>query len=79
LKYILPTFEDKRVKKTSRILKKIGKIYGDRLCHPIRYNVRLSEAPAYGKTIYEYTPGCAGAQDYRELVRKVANDPQLLS
>jgi chromosome partitioning protein len=56
LKYILPTFEDKRIKKTSRILTKIGKIYGDRLCHPIRYNVRLSEAPAYGKSIYEYAP-----------------------
>ena len=79
LKYIVPTFEDKRVKKTSRILNKIGKIYGERLCHPIRYNVRLSEAPAYGKSIYEYAPGCNGAQDYRELVRKVANDPKLLS
>ena len=79
IKYILPTFEDKRVKKTSRILSKIGKIYGERLCHPIRYNVRLAEAPAYGKTIYEYAPGCNGAQDYRELVRKVANDPTLLS
>ena len=79
LKYILPTFEDKRVKKTSRILTKIAKIYGERLCTPIRYNVRLSEAPAYGKTIYEYAPGCNGAQDYRELVRKVANDPSLLA
>ena len=79
LKYILPTFEDKRVKKTSRILSKIAKIYGERLCKPVRYNVRLSEAPAYGKTIYEYAPGCNGAQDYRELVRKVANDPKLLA
>jgi chromosome partitioning protein len=79
LKYILPTFEDKRVKKTSRILSKIEKIYGERLCRPVRYNVRLSEAPAYGKTIYEYAPGCNGAQDYRELVRKVANDPKLLA
>ena len=79
LKYILPTFEDKRVKKTSRILNKIEKIYGERLCQPIRYNVRLSEAPAYGKTIYEYAPGCNGAKDYRELVRKVANDPNLLA
>jgi chromosome partitioning protein len=79
LKYIVPTFEDKRVKKTSRILNKIGKIYGERLCPPIRYNVRLSEAPAYGKSIYEYAPGCNGAHDYRELVRKVANDPKLLA
>ena len=32
-----------------------------------------------GKTIYEYAPGCNGAQDYRELVRKIANDPSLLA
>jgi len=79
LKYILPTFQDKRVKKTSRLLHKIEKIYGNRLCRPIRYNVRLSEAPAFGKTIFEYAPGCNGAQDYRELVRKVANDPKLFT
>jgi chromosome partitioning protein len=79
LKYILPTFQDKRVKKTSRLLSKIEKIYGNRLCTPIRYNVRLSEAPAFGKTIFEYAPGCNGAQDYRELVRKVANDPKLFT
>lgn len=79
LKYILPTFQDKRVKKTSRLLHKIEKIYGSRLCRPIRYNVRLSEAPAFGKTIFEYAPGCNGAQDYRELVRKIANDPKLFT
>ena len=79
LKYILPTFQDKRVKKTSRLLHKIEKIYGNRLCQPIRYNVRLSEAPAFGKTIFEYAPGCNGAQDYRELVRKIANDPKLFT
>ncbi len=79
LKYILPTFQDKRVKKTSRLLHKIEKIYGDRLCKPIRYNVRLSEAPAFGKTIFEYAPGCNGAQDYRELVRKITNDPKLFT
>jgi chromosome partitioning protein len=79
LKYILPTFQDKRVKKTSRLLHKIEKIYGNRLCQPIRYNVRLSEAPAFGKTIFEYAPGCNGAQDYRELIRKVADDPKLFT
>ncbi len=79
LKYILPTFQDKRVKKTSRLLHKIEKIYGNRLCQPIRYNVRLSEAPAFGKTIFEYAPGCNGAQDYRELVRKIADDPKLFT
>ena len=79
LKYILPTFHDKRIKQTTEILDKIEKIYGSRLCAPIPYNVRLSESPAYGKTIYEYAPGCNGAQDYRELIRKVTGNSKLFT
>lgn len=78
LKYILPTFMDKRVKQSIGILEKIEELYGSLLCPPIRYNVRLSEAPAYGQTIYEFAPGSPGAEDYRELVRKVAGNPKLL-
>jgi chromosome partitioning protein len=35
----------------------------------IRRNIKLAEAPSYGKTIFEYDPGCNGAEDYT----KVAN------
>ncbi|HFQ79881.1 MAG TPA: chromosome partitioning protein ParA [Desulfobacterales bacterium] len=77
LKYILPTFLDKRVGKSLSILGKLQNLYGDNVCEPIRYNVRLSEAPAYGQTIYEFAPGSNGANDYRELIRKVANDNKL--
>ena len=79
LKYILPTFHDKRVKKSNGILSKLEDLYGNHVCTPIRYNVRLSEAPAYGQTIYEFAPGSPGAQDYRELIRKVADDPKLFT
>ncbi len=30
----------------------------------IRRNIKLAEAPSYGKTIFEYEPGCNGAVDY---------------
>jgi chromosome partitioning protein len=78
LKYILPTFHDQRVKKCSGILEKIEQLYGHLLCSPIRYNVRLSEAPATGQTIFEFAPGSPGADDYRDLVRKVAGNEKLL-
>ncbi|MDD5757757.1 MAG: AAA family ATPase [Desulfobulbaceae bacterium] len=77
LRYILPTFLDMRVKKSVGILEKIQELYGNNVCAPIRYNVRLSEAPAYGQSIYEFAPGSPGASDYRELVRKVANNNKL--
>ncbi|MDG4475258.1 AAA family ATPase [Thiovibrio frasassiensis] len=79
LRYILPTFRDMRVKSGSEFLEEIEKIYGDKVCAPIRYNVRLSEAPAYGQTIFEFAPGSNGAQDYRDLVRKVTGEPDLFT
>ncbi len=77
LRYILPTFLDRRVARSEEILAKLEKLYGDKVCTPIRYNVRLSEAPAHGQTIYEYAPGSNGARDYRELVRKVSGNEKL--
>lgn len=79
LKYILPTFHDQRVKKSNGILAKLEELYGNHVCTPIRYNVRVSEAPAYGQTIYEFAPGSPGAQDYRELIRKVTDNPKLFT
>ncbi len=77
LRYILPTFLDGRVKQSQKILVDLKKIYAEQLCTPIRNNVRISEAPAYGKTIYEYAPGSPGAQDYRDLIRRVTNNTKL--
>ncbi|MFA5554658.1 MAG: AAA family ATPase [Phycisphaerae bacterium] len=33
----------------------------------IRRNIKLAEAPSYGKTIFEYEPSCHGAQDYKKV------------
>jgi chromosome partitioning protein len=79
LNYILPTFLDKRIKNPDAILERLKDLYGEYVCTPIRYNVRLSEAPAYGKTIFEYAPGSHGSQDYRDLVRKITDRPDLFS
>ena len=71
LKYILPTFMDGRVRKSQEILEQLQRHYGQLLCQPIRYSVRLSEAPGYGQTIYEYAPGSTGAQDYQALAERI--------
>ena len=77
LKYILPTFQDRRVKNSELILEKLKSYYGDMVCKPIRYNQVLSENPAHGQSIFEMAPDSKGAEDYRDLVRKVAGDPNL--
>ena len=33
----------------------------------IRRNIKLAEAPSYGKTIFEYEQNCNGAEDYRKV------------
>ena len=78
LKYILPTFLDKRISSPTSILNKLKQLYGDYVCEPIGYNANFADAPAFGQTIYEFAPGSPGADDYRDLVRRVAEDNTLL-
>jgi chromosome partitioning protein len=37
----------------------------------IRRDVRLAEAPAYSRTIFEHAPGCRGAAGYQALTEEV--------
>ena len=39
----------------------------------IRRNIKLAEAPSYGKTIFEYEPTCHGAQDYKKAAEFIHN------
>ena len=45
---------------------------GALVAEPVRVNVRLSEAPAEGRTIYEYDPRSRGASDYAMLVERLS-------
>jgi chromosome partitioning protein len=74
LRYILPTFMDRRVRKSAEILGQLEHYFDERLCAPIRYNVRLSEAPGYGQTIYEYARRSPGAEDYKTLTERIMDD-----
>jgi chromosome partitioning protein len=35
----------------------------------IRRNIKLAEAPSYGKTIFEYEQNCHGAEDYQKVAQ----------
>ncbi len=39
----------------------------------IRRNIKLAEAPSYGKTIFEYEPSCHGAEDYRKVAEYICD------
>ena len=42
----------------------------------IRRNIKLAEAPSYGKTIFEYEPNCHGAEDYRKVAEFIHTQSQ---
>lgn len=71
VKYIIPNFFDPKTQKSAAVLDRLRNLYGEKVLPPIHYNVMLTEAPAHGKTIYEYAPGSSGAEDYRQLITSI--------
>lgn len=67
---VVPTFYQKNLRKNAEILRTLKKYFDDAVTEPIRENVRLSEAPSHGQTIFEYAPRSHGARDYRKLVER---------
>jgi chromosome partitioning protein len=70
---VVPTFYQTNLRKSREILLALERHFGRALADPIRVNVRLSEAPSHGQTVFEYSPRSRGAQDYRRLVRRFAS------
>lgn len=71
LRYVLPTFVDGRVRKTGDILRELQARFPGRLCPPVRYCSKLSEAPGEGQTIFEYAPSSSGARDFVQLTERI--------
>jgi chromosome partitioning protein len=48
----------------------------------VRRNIKLAEAPSYGKTIFEYEPACHGSEDYKlvaQFIHTGTVKPDMLS
>jgi chromosome partitioning protein len=69
---IIPTFYDGRVSKSAEILEQLERYFPGAVWPPVRYNVRLSEAPGFGQHIFEYARRSNGAADYARLAQRLA-------
>ena len=69
---VLPTFYDARARICRDALDAMKDHFGDRVLPPIRSAIRLKEAPAQGKTIFEFAPESHPAQDYQHVVDLLA-------
>lgn len=66
---ILPVKCDLRTNLARSVIEEIRQNFGhERLLPPIRNDIKLAEAPSFGKTIFEYASGCRGAEDYAQVV-----------
>ncbi len=72
IRVIVPTMFDPRLKQSMALLEQLQETYGALVASPIRVNVRLSEASAAGRTIYEFDRRSRGALDYAQLVERLS-------
>lgn len=69
---IVLTMYDKRNALSEQVYNELKSYFGDKLFETvIPRNVRLAEAPSYGKTIYEHDRWSKGARAYKTLVKEI--------
>jgi len=69
---ILLTQVDYRNKATHELVNLIRKHYKASVFKSeVRINVRVSEAPSFGKSIFQHDDECSGAQAYRKLANEI--------
>lgn len=69
---VVITRYDKRKILSRDVLSQIEEFFGDRAYQTkIRENISVAEAPAHGKSIFEYAPESHGAQDFWSLAEEI--------
>lgn len=68
---VLPTFYDARARICRDAWGTMKEHFGDRCFQPVRATTKIKEAPAQGKTIFEYAPDSHAASDYQRVVERL--------
>lgn len=69
---ILLTMVDQRTKVSGELSQIIRQKFPDQVfTTEIRTNIKLAEAPGFGKTIFQYDWGCNGAEAYQALAKEI--------
>jgi chromosome partitioning protein len=71
---ILITMYDSRLNLSQQVLQEVKEYFGEKVYKTlINRNVRLGEAPSYGKPIVLYDAASTGSQNYMNLVSEILN------
>jgi len=70
---VVLTMYDKRTSLSEQVMKELQTHFGDKLFKTVvPRNVRLAEAPSFGKTIFEHDRWSKGARAYKQLAKEVS-------
>ena len=71
---IVMTMYDNRTRLSFEVWQEVSNHYPDKVFRTaIPRTIRLSEAPSFGKTIFEYDPRSIGAKAYTAFTKEVIN------
>ena len=69
---IVMTMYDARTRLSPDVVAEVKSHFGEKVYKTvIPRNIRLSEAPSFGRPVIQYDPHCTGAIAYRELAKEV--------
>ena len=72
---VLITMFDKRLNLSKQVLDEVKSYFGDKLFETVIHrNVRLGEAPSYGKPALLYDANSVGTQDYMKLIEEIIDN-----
>ena len=69
---VLLTLYDSRLQLSRTVAKEVRRYFGEQVFSTvIKRNIRLAEAPSFGRPVISYAPDSIGAENYSELAIEV--------
>ncbi|MGH2569397.1 MAG: ParA family protein [Bacteroidota bacterium] len=76
---VLLTMFDSRLKLSNQVVDEVKKYFGEKVFKTVvSRNIRLSEAPSFGKPIILYDAICSGTRHYMDLAKEVLSNNDIL-
>lgn len=76
---VLLTMYDSRLRLSNQVAEEVGRYFGDKVFEAVIHrNVRLSEAPSFGKPAILYDATSVGARNYMALAREIIEANRIL-
>jgi chromosome partitioning protein len=72
IRAVVPTLY-RRSRLADEIVAKLQQIFTDRVCTPLRYDVKIDEAQSHGRTVFAHAPASRGSRMLTQIAEEVWN------